>query len=261
MLNTLFIFSIFSVAASYGYKSDLPSYRCHDSGPCSGDCYCDKHYSQTGCNVDGGRDGCFWTKRSVSGGPYATSACRCDSPEVNCYLKTKSECLAVPADGCSWEGGSEKGAYCNFNTGVDSDSMEQHVQELAAEPKAAKGEIPTIFFVPASCPIVPGDILVFQDMHDGDQKQVTLKDGQLSILPYGNTQTWSTSATFDFRHCNASIDFNVPNKPSPPPINLTATFWSLSSFGDSKLSVIFNDNTATLAPAATPLNAWIQTST
>merc|ERR1712166_1152439 len=140
MLNTLFILSIFSVAATHGYKSDLPSYRCHDSGPCSGDCYCDEHYNQTGCNVDGGRDGCFWTERSVMSGPYATSACRCDSPEVTCYLKTKSECLAVPADGCSWEGGSEKGAYCEFNTGVDSNSPSC----LTATPKLGAHQRPLI---------------------------------------------------------------------------------------------------------------------
>ena len=36
------------------------------------------------------------------------------------------------------------------------------------------------------CALDDGDIVVFQDMHDGDQKQVTLEDGRLSILPYAN---------------------------------------------------------------------------
>lgn len=95
-------------------------------------------------------------------------------------------------------------------------------------------------------------------MHDGDQKQVTLEDGRISILPYANNETWATYADFDFQHCNASIDFNVRGKPSPPPINLTATFWRLSALEEAKVSVIFNDYTSTLAPASTPLNAWVQ---
>lgn len=108
------------------------------------------------------------------------------------------------------------------------------------------------------CALVDGDIVVFQDMHDGDQKQVTLEDGRLSILPYANNETWATYSDFDDTSCSASVDFNVPNKPSPPPINLTATFWRLSNGDDAKVSAIFNDFTGKIAPAAQPLNAWVQ---
>ena len=110
----------------------------------------------------------------------------------------------------------------------------------------------------SGCALVDGDIVVFQDMHDGDQKQVTLEDGRLSILPYANNETWATYSDFDDNSCSASIDFNVPNKPSPPPINLTATFWRLSNGDDAKVSAIFNDNTGNIAPAAQPLNLWVQ---
>jgi len=110
----------------------------------------------------------------------------------------------------------------------------------------------------SGCALVDGDIVVFQDMHDGDQKQVTLEDGRLSILPYANNETWATYSDFDDNSCSASIDFNVPNKPSPPPINLTATFWRLSNGDDAKVSAIFNDFTGKLAPATQPLNAWVQ---
>merc|ERR1712195_381145 len=55
----------------------------------------------------------------------------------------------------------------------------------------------------SGCALVDGDIVVFQDMHDGDQKQVTLEDGRLSILPYANNETWATYSDFDDNSCSA----------------------------------------------------------
>merc|ERR1711935_1052178 len=99
---------------------------------------------------------------------------------------------------------------------------------------------------------------VFADMHDGDQKKIVREGMKITITPHGNDQTWSTSAHLCPMHCNASIDFNVPNKPSPPPINLTAVVSILQGPDGAKAAVVFNDNTGKLAPASTPLNAWIQ---
>ena len=60
-------------------------------------------------------------------------------------------------------------------------------------------------------------------MHDGDKKRVTVNNGTITIIPYGNAQSWTVRAELDTKLCTATIDFNVPGKPSPPPVNLTAT--------------------------------------
>lgn len=101
--------------------------------------------------------------------------------------------------------------------------------------------------------------LVFSDMHDGDKKSVELAGTQLTIKPSGNNQTWSVVTTLDKETCAATVDFRVPGKPSPPPVSLQATVWTMLSPSESKLVVEFTDPTGTLAPATKPLNAWIQT--
>ena len=59
-------------------------------------------------------------------------------------------------------------------------------------------------------------------------------------------------------NCVASVDFDVPGKPSPPPVALDATVWRLSSAdGHSKVAFEFTDPSKTIAPATTPLNAWV----
>merc|ERR1719351_50165 len=45
----------------------------------------------------------------------------------------------------------------------------------------------------------------------------------MTITPSGNSESWVVNAVFDPTWCNASVDFNVPGKPAPPPVNLTAT--------------------------------------
>jgi hypothetical protein len=110
---------------------------------------------------------------------------------------------------------------------------------------------------------------IFNDMHDGDQKNVSFSTGRgtITILPYGNSESWVVQASLDIVHCNASVDFNVPGKPNPPPINLTATLWTATRAGtppQAIAEVVFTDPTGTLAPPApsglpVPLNAWIKT--
>ena len=55
----------------------------------------------------------------------------------------------------------------------------------------------------------------YADMHDDDQKEVTVSHGAIIIKPSGNDQTWQVEADFDTTYCNASINFKAPGKPSP----------------------------------------------
>jgi len=99
---------------------------------------------------------------------------------------------------------------------------------------------------------------VFADMHDGDQKKVTQKNGKLTIVPHANNQTWVVESTVDRDSCSAVIDFNVPGKPGVPPVNLTATFYTMARVGKTKLGVEFTDPSGTIAKPGFPLNVWVQ---
>lgn len=115
---------------------------------------------------------------------------------------------------------------------------------------------------------------VFADIHDGDQKQVTVDNSTacgptLEITPFGNDENWSISSKLDLTHCNATIDFNVPGKPNPPPVNLTATIWleyraaddpqvNPSVWAPTRYTLAFTDPTGTLAGPEYPLNFWVQ---
>ena len=73
---------------------------------------------------------------------------------------------------------------------------------------------------------------------------------------------WNVSAKIDPLFCNASVDFNVPGKPNPPPINLTATIWTesrrLPTRTVYKNAIEFTDPSGTLALPSVPLNTWVQ---
>ena len=71
--------------------------------------------------------------------------------------------------------------------------------------------------------------VTYGDMHDGDAKSVAVAGTALTIRPSGNTETWQIDAELTPGSCSASVDFNVPGKPSPPPCNLAATAWSLTN--------------------------------
>lgn len=104
---------------------------------------------------------------------------------------------------------------------------------------------------------------IMSDMHDGDQKRSELSaDGWVTITPYNNTQSWIVKAKWDAVHCNASIDFRVPGKPTPPPVPLTMTYYrGEGGAGQPTLfTAVFTDPTGTLASSiTTPLNAWVAT--
>lgn len=101
-------------------------------------------------------------------------------------------------------------------------------------------------------------------MHDGDKKEVTIKGTAITIKPSGNNQSWTIHSTIG-GDCSAVIDFNVPGKPTPPPINLSMTQWTaLAPAGRSaanKVTFEFFDPTGKLGPADVPLNAWVQLTT
>jgi len=111
-----------------------------------------------------------------------------------------------------------------------------------------------------ACPLSFQSIVV-ADQHDGDQKELLLEGSTLTILPYANDEDWVITATVDPSSCAASVDFNVPGKPSPPPVDLTATFYELTNPATEAVSVAvgFTDPTATISATPTyPVNFWIQ---
>jgi len=98
---------------------------------------------------------------------------------------------------------------------------------------------------------------LYADMHDGDQKSVTISGSKMTIRASGSDERWVVEAEWDAQGCKASVDFNVLGKPSPPPVSLTATLWlSQSSKGELKTEFEFTDSSGTL-PAG-PLNRWVQ---
>ena len=74
---------------------------------------------------------------------------------------------------------------------------------------------------------------------------------------------WNVAAKMDPTLCNAVVDFEVPGKPNPPPIKLTATVWIVTQrlrFGKlEKYAIEFTDPSGTLASPVIPLNTWVQT--
>ena len=97
---------------------------------------------------------------------------------------------------------------------------------------------------------------VVNDMHDGDQKSLTVKRDSLRITPHDNHQKWSVDSEFD-RTCAAKVNFDVPGKPNPPPVPLKMEVWQMVSIaGASKDSFLFSDPSSTIAPASTTLNVW-----
>lgn len=103
--------------------------------------------------------------------------------------------------------------------------------------------------------------MVFADMHDGDEKEVTIAGTTMTIKPSGNNQTWIVNTVIDAETCSAVIDFNVPGKPGPPPVNLTAMLWySVAAGTQKKTEFEFTDPSGTLAEMDFPLNRWVELS-
>merc|ERR1712066_551249 len=86
----------------------------------------------------------------------------------------------------------------------------------------------------------------------------TISESKLSITPSGNNQSWEVRSVLDQKSCSAIIDFNVPGKPGPPPVNLLATLWLSSSHKGKKTVFEFTDPSGTLAAKDFPLNHWVE---
>mmetsp|Transcript_115132 Transcript_115132/g.221882 ORF Transcript_115132/g.221882 Transcript_115132/m.221882 type:complete len:107 (+) Transcript_115132:2-322(+) len=95
-------------------------------------------------------------------------------------------------------------------------------------------------------------------MHDGDKKEVVIAGTSMTIKPSGNDETWVVHSQVDPDSCSASIDFNVPGKPGPPPVPLTASLLYTTSATKTKTEFEFTDPSGTLAAASFPLNHWIE---
>ena len=117
------------------------------------------------------------------------------------------------------------------------------------------------------------DKVFFADMHDGDQKLVTIDGDQLVIESATEGEAWTVQARLDPSTCSAMVDFDVPGKPSPPPVPLLLTAWTMEmkcghhhkkhhhhhdKDCTSKLAMEFTDPSETIAPKEMPLNHWVQ---
>lgn len=122
-----------------------------------------------------------------------------------------------------------------------------------------------IVYGAAACYLPDSFHAVFADMHDGDKKEVTVTGSSMVIKPSGSNQTWTVKAVFDRTSCSADVDFNVPGKPKPPPVNLTLSYWTaLTPAGRdpvSKATFEWFDPSGKLAPADVPVNTWVQLDT
>ena len=69
-------------------------------------------------------------------------------------------------------------------------------------------------------------------------------------------------ATIDPEFCTAVVDFDVPGKPNPPSVRLTATVGIQSRFlltGTlEKYAIEWTDPSGRLGPPSVPLNTWVQ---
>jgi hypothetical protein len=116
---------------------------------------------------------------------------------------------------------------------------------------------------------------VFVDMHDGDEKMVSITNSphapgdyyvdsddvaRLTIVPHGNDQAWVVEVEL-YMNCTAQVNFNVPGKPSPPPVPLHMTLYKLESAPGvlQSLAMGFTDPSITIARTPIyPLNCWLE---
>lgn len=114
--------------------------------------------------------------------------------------------------------------------------------------------------------------LVFADMHDGDEKNVSISGynkhtnmADMTIEPHGNDQKWVVNTKIDCETGKATVDFNVPGKDDHPPVPIQATRMvsvrpavSNPGFASMKYTFIFTDDSGELADDPTfPLNEWV----
>merc|ERR1712048_919380 len=103
---------------------------------------------------------------------------------------------------------------------------------------------------------------IFQDMHNGNQKQVVIEGEDLTIIHTGDYAKWIATAKLNRELCSAVVDFNEQGVSEYPSGNLTATYWVEVAQMDYARIVQavfeFTDPSGVLAPAVHPLNRWVQ---
>merc|ERR1712032_509423 len=110
--------------------------------------------------------------------------------------------------------------------------------------------------VAQSCDLKEG---VYADMHDGDEKVVSITDGAMTITSANRTQTWRVETTLDCSTHKAMVDFDVPGKADHPPVPIQATLYTSLSAAAEKTTFVFTDTSGQLVDDATfPLNQWVQ---
>ena len=124
-------------------------------------------------------------------------------------------------------------------------------QNAIDEPPSASAQTPLYSCAAGS--------MVYADMSDGDSKTLTLTADTLTIEPFGNNETWVVTAPWDPIACAGMVNFSVPGKPDPPPVELKLSYTEATGGGGYKnLPVlIFTDPSGTLGPATKPQNAWV----
>ena len=159
-------------------------------------------------------------------------------------------CSGPCSSTCSLESCFENGGFCAYINGA-------LCGHCGCTQCAAKCEQPNSCFHDG----------VYADMHDGDQKKITSLSHSIKIEPYNNTETWTIVAAVDFLSCNASINFNVPGKPGPPPVPLTASGYLANSLAPRPSHpamrdiVLFSDPSGTIAGPTMLLNTWVRVGT
>ena len=105
-------------------------------------------------------------------------------------------------------------------------------------------------------PTIP---LAFDDVHDGDQKQIMpITWNTFKIRPLPDLSEWEVDGTFDI-NCVAIVDFNVTGKTEYPPVPLKMAMWVMQNDAIPtavKLGFEFTDPSGTLAPKTQPVNFW-----
>lgn len=97
----------------------------------------------------------------------------------------------------------------------------------------------------------------FNDMKDGDTKDVELANGVLTISdPAG---TWTTQLLLDPHTCAGQVNFTVDGKPNPPPGNLTVAM--LSSFASESSCISPSNYVLSFSEVGDksyiPVNQWV----
>jgi len=96
--------------------------------------------------------------------------------------------------------------------------------------------------------------VLFADMHDGDQKNVTVSESGSLTISQDAPVAWSLSVPLDFKLCTAMVDFSKSKKPAHPPVPLEVRVLG-TTVGTTLLE--FTDPSGTLNPDKdSPLNVW-----